>query len=479
MPEAPKAIPAPEPIPELRAIPSPAPIAPEPIKAAPPEQAAGPASPDQACPPPDLPTAVQPVDDGKNANDSATLPFLYSGESLTPFEPGIGFDPTEAMKTIIVPDRKEVAAIIREFNSIGRSTMSMSLGRAGKYLPLIKEELQALGLPEELAALPLVESSYNPLAVSTAGAVGLWQFVAATARLNGLRVDWWVDERLDPIASTKAAARHLKDLYDHYGDWSLALAAYNAGSGSVDRAGGTKEGADFWKLCNTDRIRSQTRRYVPKFYAALAIMGDPLSHGYDPMDETGALAYDEVPVSEPVSLAVVAERAGLSYEDLALINPGLKRGCTPPGEKPYLMRVPRGMGETIATLLADIPDNERLLFRRHKIQQGESIGKIAKKYGVEPEAISSLNDIRDKSKLKAGDELVIPVGGPRKSKAVEVAAKAKPGASLAHVVERGDTLSSVARRYGLSLQRVIDLNSLTGEEVLKPGDRLVVGPGGD
>lgn len=464
------------PIPEIRAIPAAAPQPPTPVSTEPAATLQS-VDPQAACPPvePTGPVQERPEAPQGTAAD-APMPFIFTGDSINPFEPGTDMDPTEAMKTIIVPERKEVAAIIKEFNSIGRSTMSLSLGRAGKYLPLIRDELQALGLPEELAALPLVESSYNPLAVSTAGAVGLWQFVAATARLNGLRVDWWVDERLDPIASTKAAARHLKDLYDHYGDWNLALAAYNAGSGFVDRAGGAREGADFWKLCNADRIRSQTRRYVPKFYAAMAIMGDPLAHGYDPMDETGAFAYDEVPVSSPVSLAVVAERAGISFEELSVINPGLKRGCTPPGDKPYLMRVPRGMGERIAFLLADIPDSERLLFRRHKIQAGESIGKIAKKYGVDSEAITLLNNIKDKTKLKAGDELVIPVGGQKKSRAVEEAAKAKPGASLAHVVAKGDTLSSVAKRYGLTLARIRELNNVGENEVLQPGDRLVVGP---
>lgn len=457
------------------------------------------------CPPLPEPTTGEPVAGPGVA--PALLP-IPTPASLTPLAPGSAgfYDPAAAMRGINLPDRKEVNAILKEFNSIGRSTMSLSLGRAGKYLPLIREELQAIGLPAELAALPLVESSYNPLAVSTAGAVGLWQFVAATARLNGLRVDSWVDERLDPVASTRAAARHLKDLYDRYGDWSLALAAYNAGAGSVDRAGGTKDGADFWELCSADRFRQQTRRYVPKFYAAMAIMTDPRAHGYDPMDETGALAYEEVPVKNPVSLAVIAERAGLAYEDLATINPGLKRGVTPPGDKPYLLRVPRGMGEKIGSLIAALPEKERLAFRRHKVASGETISRIAKKYGIEADSIAMINALKDPTRLKVGMELVIPVGASGKAKASGKgdkgqaqesreqvpapvakaegkapaplsAAKAAPAPAEEHLVQKGDTLYSIAKLYGTSVDRLKAINGIGDGEVLAVGRKIKVARG--
>lgn len=386
------------------------------------------------------------------------------------------------VKGITIPRRPEVDAVIDEFKSVGRSTIAGSLERAGMYLPLIRRELEEMNLPPELAALAMVESHFHQDAKSGAGAAGMWQFIDSTAKNYDLRVDWWVDQRLDPVASTRAAAKHLKDLYEKFGDWSLAVAAYNAGSGGVERAMARTGLPTFWDLYEVNGLRRETRRYVAKFYAAAAILNDPEAFGFEPPEPSGRGGVDVVEVDSPVDFVTISKITGLGTKELARLNPGLKRGCTPPGAKSYELRVPEGFGETLARRLAAIPPGERLSFKRHKVARGETLWKIAKKYSVEPEAIAMLNCLKDPKKLKTGDELVVPFGGkasPEKEK-VEVAqaragGRKEGGGSRTHVVLNGDTLWSIAAKNGTTVETLCALNGLSSRSKLKIGQTLKTG----
>lgn len=381
---------------------------------------------------------------------------------------------------ISVPERSQVAAILKEFTTLSRSTIRMSLDRASQYLPLVQRELALFDLPLELAALPLVESHYNPKAVSGSNAAGLWQFVASTARLYGMRVDFWVDERFDPVASTRAAARHLKDLLSKFGDWDLVLAAYNAGSGCIDRAKKPFPGGDFWELCSTGRIRPQTQRYVPKFYATLAIMNDPPAYGFESPAPSEIFVYDSVLVDAPLALPSLAKRMGLKVEELYTLNPALRKGCTPPGKAPFELRVPSGAGEVAELEVSRLLDEERLDLKRHKVAQGESLWKVAHRYNADAEAIVAVNRLANPKKLKPGSELAIPLVKKLQPRREVVASsttdeEGKAGSDAkAHTVASGDTLWKISRLYGVSVEELKAINGLSGD-ALTLGQKLALG----
>ncbi len=389
-------------------------------------------------------------------------------------------DPAPAIRTLpvepapatglSVPARPEVRAVVAEFSGPLRRSFGAALRRGDRYLPMIREALLAEGLPEELAYLSLVESHFVTDARSPAGAVGMWQFIEGTARLSGLRVDWWVDERLDPELSTRAAARHLKELYGKFGNWDLALAAYNAGVGGVGRALAAGGLGCYWELAAAGGLRPETCRYVPKFWAAVAIAREPLAFGFEPErpGSSGPEA-DTVWVESPVDLAAAARVAGVATAVLEELNPALLRGCTPPGSDRYPLRVPRGDGDRVTAGLRALPAAERLSFRRHEVRRGETLGGIARQYGTTADVVAQLNGVGARSKLRLGSALVIPVagGGSRP------AATAKP-----YVVKAGDTASAIAARHGLKTQDLLRRNGLTAASVLRPGDRLVLGEDG-
>jgi len=255
------------------------------------------------------------------------------------------------------------------FKSRGRDIFQLWLDRSARYIPVMKDIFREKNLPEDLVYVAMIESGFNPYAVSWARAVGPWQFMPSTGKLYGLKIDWWIDERKDPIKSTQAAAEHLKDLHDLFGSWPLALASYNAGAGKVQRAVIRTRSDDFWDLKASRFIRSETKNYVPKYMAAMIIAKNPEAYGFSLMN-VAPFKYDEVVINESTDLRLIARCAGCTYEEIKELNPEIKRWVTPPQYKDYVLRIPPGSKEAFLANFAAIPPEQKITWERHEVTRG-------------------------------------------------------------------------------------------------------------
>jgi membrane-bound lytic murein transglycosylase D len=292
------------------------------------------------------------------------------------------------------------------YQTRGRRHLQVHLTRAGRYEPMLRAILRDHGLPEDLVYLSMIESGYDPNAYSSAHAVGLWQFLSSTGRRYGLRVSYWVDERRDPILATRAAAAYLTDLYEEFGSWYLAAAAYNGGGGRVRRSIRHSGSRDFWTLAGRGYFHRETKNYVPKFIAAALIAKQPRLYGFA-QATASPLSYDVARVPDATGLDVIAEAAGVKVAELKALNPQLIRGVTPPGES-YLVRLPPHTATSFATNYAKVPVDERVRAIQHAVRRGDTLGRLAKVYGSKVSAIRSVNPGVQPRRLKVGQLLVIP-----------------------------------------------------------------------
>lgn len=296
----------------------------------------------------------------------------------------------------------------------GRATFAGWLARSGRYVEMMRSAMESEGLPQDLAFLPLVESGYNPNAYSRARAVGIWQFISSTGKLAGLESDAWVDERRDPEKATRAAARHLKDLYEEFGSWSLALAAYNAGQARVMQAIAAAGTDNFWDLS----LPSETMDYVPRVYAAIIIAKDPEAFGF-PGEYEIPHRYDEVTFERATDLKTIARLANTTADELTKLNPELINGCTPP-ERGYTLRVPEGSMEGVLAALAGLPEDERHLseaeVRRraerytwitYRVRPGDTLSGIAQRYRTTVSKLRGWNPKARGKYIRPGDRLRI------------------------------------------------------------------------
>jgi len=291
-----------------------------------------------------------------------------------------------------------------------RERFAKYLSRSGRYIRLMKNIMAEEGLPADMAYLPLVESGFNTRAYSRARAAGLWQFISATGKRYGLTIDWWVDERRDPVKSTRAAARYLKDLHDMFGSWSLAMAAYNAGEGKVKRALRHTRSGDYWGLLSTRHLRAETKNYVPNFIAAKMIASDPESYGFGGIEYQDDFVFDEVALQSPLTLDVIAKCAETDVEAIKDLNPELRRWSTPPHVKHYKLRIPRGTREKFLANLSKIPEGKRFTVHVYRVKRGDTISEIAHKTGVPQRVIISYNKLNRRGFITTGQKLLIPVG---------------------------------------------------------------------
>jgi membrane-bound lytic murein transglycosylase D len=285
-----------------------------------------------------------------------------------------------------------------------------ALARSGRYIPMMAATLQEAGLPEDLVYLSLIESGFSTAAISKAKAVGPWQFIRATGLRYGLRIDSWVDERRDPVKSTRAAAAYLKDLHEQFGEWFLAAAAYNAGERKVEKAIQKSQTNDFWLLSQQTTLKQETRNYVPKFIAAALIAGAPERFGFGDLDYEAPLEYEEVFTRRPLSLTTVAVLAGTTSAKIKELNPALLRNMTPPSETGFSLRVPAGAGETFTQAYAARFDSTGVKVITHTVKKGETLASIAKRYQQRASQITEVNELKT-PQLRIGQQLLIVQDG--------------------------------------------------------------------
>jgi len=349
------------------------------------------------------------------------------------------------------------------------------LSRSTRYTPMIQEVFTEAGLPIELSWIPLIESLFKPYVRSRASAVGLWQLMAPTARLYGLRVDWYIDERRDPIKSTHAIAQFIRDYYQEFGDWHLAIAAYNGGKGRVSRALKRTGTDNFWDLEARGRtaLPRETREFVPKILSAMLIGTDPQAYGLE-FERLPAYEFDSVSIDSMTDLEVIAEAVGTTLEVIQDLNPALLRRTTPNVDR-FTVRVPRGAGDAFRVAYAAIPPDERVRVVEHRIAGGETLSTIATRYGTSVAAISDMNGIQNRHRIRAGHTLLIPSGAAVSPGAARTAAvnSRERGERVTHTVRRGENLWVIARAYGTTPAAIKGWNSMSSDRIYQ-GDKLTV-----
>lgn len=306
---------------------------------------------------------------------------------------------------------KAVKKHIVLFTGKMRERFSIWLSRSGKYINLMKGILREKDIPEEIVFLPLIESGFSPYAYSPKRAAGYWQFIPSTARKYNLEINWWLDERRDPVKSTKAAGAYLKDLYEMFGCWNLAMAAYNAGEGKIRRALRKTKVDDYWELQKTNYIKRETKNYIPRFIAASLIAHSPQEFGFEDLEYLPPLKYDTVIIESPVDLAIVAQCAEVSLDVIKELNPELRRWCTPPDVTGYLLKIPEGSEYIFLQNLSEIPEERRLTVDTYTVKKGDSLSRIAKKTQVPLKVIRDLNRDKDIEPLLIGVKISIPPQG--------------------------------------------------------------------
>lgn len=289
-------------------------------------------------------------------------------------------------------------------------TVEEALARSGRYKDMISAALKEHGLPQELFYLVMAESEYKPEALSHSGAAGLWQFMPGTARKYGLEVSYWLDERYVPEKATQAAVRYLSDLYQWFGDWNLALAAYNRGEGGIGRDLQYSRSVDFDGLAGRNALPDETHHYVPKFMACVLIGEHPGKYGLKPQYEASP-EFDAVPIPKALDLGIAAKCAGVTEAVIRQLNPGLRAWCTPKDRPGFELRIPKGTKETFLAGLEKVEDwNPGPTLARYKVKRGDSLGKIAARNRTTVKALLETNKLRNPRMLKPGMTLLIRPG---------------------------------------------------------------------
>jgi len=355
----------------------------------------------------------------------------------------------------------QVAGFISYFSNRGRGVFERALARSGRYrdmmLPILKQE----GVPQDLIYLAQAESGFHPLAVSRAGARGIWQFMGSRARGYGLSHNQYVDDRQDPEKSTRAAARHLKDLYNQFGDWYLAMAAYNSGPGTVQAAVKRTGYADFWELYNRNVLPKETKNYVPIILAVTIMAKNPAQYGLEDVQMEKPEDYDTITIDYPVDLRLVAECVNSTPGELQDLNPSLLRMTTPRSGK-FELHLPAGSKDDYETAIAAVPPDMRLWWRYHTVHAGDTLARLARTYHTTVKAIETTNHLDGSSDLDSEARLVIPVA-PGKHPESDTATYARR--ITRYHVRRGDTVETVADNFGISAQQLRRWNGLRGNSL--------------
>ncbi len=356
-----------------------------------------------------------------------------------------------------------VASYISYFSTRGRGVLEGALIRGGRYQDMIRSILKQEGVPQDLIFLAQAESGFHPLALSRAGARGIWQFMASRGSGYGLERSVWIDERQDPERSTRAAARHLKDLYNQFGDWYLAMAAYNSGPGTVQAAVKRTGYADFWELYRRDVLPKETRNYVPIIVAMTIMAKNPAQYGLSDLQRTAPVPFDRVKIDYAVDLRLVAECVDVPAATVQDLNPELLRLTTPPGQS-YELHLPAGTKQQYETAIAQIPQDMRVWWRYHRVTGGETLASIAKTYHTTPRAIAQENSMSEGDDVQLDTKLVIPVTPGRR---VADGNQSYARHLTVYKIRRGDTVNKVADNFGVPAEMVRRWNHLKSDSLGK------------
>lgn len=404
--------------------------------------------------------------DGFTEQKSEPAPIDEANEAAVPVDANVKAKAEAEIKStrsdlpLMMTD--QVAGYISYFSSRGRGTLENALVRSGRYDAMIRRVLKEEGVPQDLIYLAQAESGFHPLALSRVGARGIWQFMASRARGYGLQRDWWVDDRQDPEKSTRAAARHLKDLYQQFGDWYLAMAAYNSGPGTVQSAVKRTGYADFWELYRRNVLPRETRNYVPIILAVTIMAKNPTQYGLDHLEKVQPVPYDAVKIDYPVDLRLVAECVDASASDLQDLNPSLLR-MTTPKDHPFELHLPVGTKEKFQTAIAAVPPDMRVWWRYHKVQAGDTLASIARTYRTTPRAIAEANNLEDGEALTPDAKLTIPIAPGKRAITEETASYSRR--AIRYKLHKGDTVQSVADNFGVPPAMVRRWNHLKGDSL--------------
>src|SRR5438445_2431756 len=400
--------------------------------------------------------------DGATEQKSEPAPIDEANEVTFPVDPNIKAKAEAEIKSthsdlpLMMTD--QVAGYINYFSSRGRGTLEHALARAGRYQDMIQRVLKKEGVPQDLIYLAQAESGFHPLALSRAGARGIWQFMSSRAKGYGLERNWWVDERQDPEKATRAAARHLKDLYNEFGDWYLAMAAYNSGPGTVQSAVKRTGYVDFWELYRRNVLPKETRNYVPIILAVTIMAKNPEQYGLDDVVREKPVPYDTAKINYPVDLRLVAECVDASAADLQDLNPSLLRLTTPKNQE-FELHLPNGSKDKFLTAIAAIPPEMRVWWRYHKVAPGDTLASIARRYRTSSKTIAEANNL-DGQELDPDSKLIIPIVPGKYPLGGDGVAYSRH--ATRYKVRKGDTVQTVAENFGVPPTMVRRWNHIKG-----------------
>ncbi len=383
-------------------------------------------------------------------------------------EPEVSFD-------FPITVNRQVEVYLELFQGKQRKYFGRWLARSGYYLPMMQKELEEAGLPLDLVYLSMIESGFNQRAYSRSHAVGLWQFMKGTGRQYDLAVDKYVDERRDAIKSTKAAVAYLKDLYDEFDDWYLAVAAYNGGPGTMRNAVRRAKSTDFWEIAQKKSLRLETKRYVPKLIAAILIAKEPEKYGFTDIVYEKPLVFEELLVGPGLTLEAAALITGASAKTIKNLNLELTSGKTPLNQEKYVLKIPSGTKQLAGNNMPRLHSVVSTDYKTHIIRKNETLAQICKRYNINTTTLLKINNLKS-SKLVAGTRLRIPYRTIHYRILPEGmdASIAASDELILHTIKKGDSISKISRQYQVPAELIVAWNGLSSVHKIRAGQQLAL-----